>query len=40
MMFLVDPMRRMEVIEALQDGHDGEVVPLRFQKHETEGWRA
>jgi D-glycero-alpha-D-manno-heptose-7-phosphate kinase len=40
MMFLVDPMRRMEVIEALQDVRDGEVVPVRFQKHGTEGWRA
>jgi D-glycero-alpha-D-manno-heptose-7-phosphate kinase len=39
MMFLVDPVRRVEVIEALQDMRDGEVVPVRFQKHGTEGWR-
>jgi D-glycero-alpha-D-manno-heptose-7-phosphate kinase len=39
MIFLVDPVRRIEVVEALQTRHNGEVVPVRFQKHGTEGWR-
>jgi D-glycero-alpha-D-manno-heptose-7-phosphate kinase len=40
MIFLVDPVRRVEVIEALQGIPGGEIVPVRFQKHGTEGWRA
>jgi D-glycero-alpha-D-manno-heptose-7-phosphate kinase len=39
MMFLVDPVRRVEVIDALNEIGEGEVVPVRFQKHGTEGWR-
>jgi galactokinase/mevalonate kinase-like predicted kinase len=39
MMFLVDPVRRVEVVEALQKIPGGEVVPVRFQKHGTEAWR-
>jgi D-glycero-alpha-D-manno-heptose-7-phosphate kinase len=40
MMFLVDPIRRVEVIETLEAIPNGEVVPVRFQKYGAEAWRA
>ncbi len=39
MMFLVDPVQRMQLIDALTETEAGKVVPVRFQKYGTEGWR-
>lgn len=38
MMFIVDPVRRMDVINALS-GYPGYVMNCHFVKHGTEGWR-
>jgi D-glycero-alpha-D-manno-heptose-7-phosphate kinase len=38
MTFLVDPVRRMDVIRALE-GQDGRVMTCHFTRHGTEGWR-
>jgi D-glycero-alpha-D-manno-heptose-7-phosphate kinase len=38
MMFLVDPLRRLDVTRALESAN-GRIVPCRFQKYGTEGWR-
>ena len=38
MMLLVDPVRRMEVIRALQQT-PGQVVTCHFTKYGTQGWK-
>ena len=38
MLFLADPVRRLDVVRALESAN-GRVVPCRFQKYGTEGWR-
>jgi D-glycero-alpha-D-manno-heptose-7-phosphate kinase len=38
-MFVVDPVRRMDVIRALNAVPDGQVVPCHFTGRGTEGWR-